>query len=76
MAEVESAVLVAVNESLGSADGWPATTMLTWIELFDHVLEGCKFRIAGIIAVFASQQNREKHGTPSEFCSIPAGALG
>ncbi|WP_196486282.1 hypothetical protein [Burkholderia territorii] len=60
MAEIESAILIAFDESLGSADGRPAATMLTWIELFDHLSEGCKFLVAGIIAVFADKQYREK----------------
>lgn len=60
LAEIESAILVAFDESLRSADGRPAATVLTWIELFDHLSEGCKFLVAGIIAVFAWRQNREK----------------
>jgi hypothetical protein len=59
LAEIESAILVALDESLRSADGRSAATVLTWIQLFDHLSEGCKF-LVGIIAVFACRQNREK----------------
>ncbi|WP_345891816.1 hypothetical protein [Burkholderia sp. Cy-647] len=53
LAEIELVIVIAIYESLGPADGWPAATVLTGIELFDHLSEGCKFLVAGIIAGFS-----------------------
>jgi hypothetical protein len=65
LAEIESAILVALDESLRSADGRSAATVLTWIQLFDHLSEGCKFSSPALLLFLRAGKTEKSANIPS-----------